>query len=147
MYSPCVCGGALGRNVKCLTTVSQQQHSSLLFICLRYNCPVNIIKVMSSRSVNVLHCSCAGLASNWQPPFLNQGENGLRNYLNLVMRKPIFGGNRVRHKPACSALVASSLEILDLASRGIVSRQRPTKELSDRTAQMCRLVFAFVVRI
>ena len=43
-------------------------------------------------------------------------------YMSLVMRKYIFGvPDQVRLKPACSATETSeSLEILDLASKGII---------------------------
>ena len=56
--------------------------------------------------------------------------------------------DQVRLNPACSAIETSeSLEILNLASIGIIlSRQQKNKGV-DQTVQMHRLICAFVVRI
>ena len=56
----------------------------------------------------------------------------MHRYMSHVTREPIFGVfDQVRLKPACSATETSySLEILDLASIGIIlSKQQTTKAL------------------
>ena len=57
---------------------------------------------------------------------------GVALHMSHIMRKPVFGvSDQVRLKQGCSASEASkSLEISDLASRGIIlSRQRTIKAL------------------
>ena len=59
------------------------------------------------------------------------GGFGLHD-MSLVMRRPVFGVcDQVRLKPACSATeTCQGLEILDVASRGIILfRRRTTKVL------------------
>ena len=47
------------------------------------------------------------------------------------MRKPVFGiSDQVRHKVACSASeTSSSLEILEIASTGIILSKEPTTKV------------------
>ena len=58
-------------------------------------------------------------------------------YMSPVTRKPVFGVcDQVRLKPACSATEASwSLEILAIASRGIILSRQPTTKVLIRLRQ------------
>ena len=65
-----------------------------------------------------------------------------RGKVSLVTRKPVFGVcDQVRHKSACAATEASKrLEISDIETRDILSRQRTTKALI-RLAQVIILCY------
>ena len=69
--------------------------------------------------------------------------------MSLVERKPVFRVyDQVRLKPACSATEASqTLEISDIETRDIILPRQANNKGADQTAQMCRLICAFVVRI
>ena len=67
---------------------------------------------------------------------------------HIVKKLSLGVCDQVIIKPACSATEANwSLVTLDIPSIGIIlSRQQTTKD-ADQTARMCRLIYAFVVRI
>ena len=69
--------------------------------------------------------------------------------LSPVTRKPAFGDLRPGKTQTCplSYRDKQSLEILDLASIGIVLSMQRKNKSADQSAQMCRLIYAFVVRI
>ena len=90
-----------------------------VWVHLEFYCPVNIVKVMSCKSVNLqqaessmpINSTCEHtFASNWQLPILNQqkGENDCRNdfLINIhksKLVKPGFElGSAVRHATDCA---------------------------------------------